>query len=276
MQKLISVVIPTLNEETVIGGCLEQFNDLDGQWEIIVADSGSGDQTVEIARRAGVRVIENAPEGRGVAMNAGAALATGEILLFLHADTFLPPGSYNQIISSLSHPVVSATGFRIQVDRREWRYRMLSWIGTLRFRLQRTFFGDQAMAVRRRDFQHIGGFQERRLMEDVELSRRLRRRGRLALLDGKVTTSARRFEQRGVARTLLVMSFFQIAYRLGVPADRLNRWYADVRGRQDAATPSSKVVGLASLRFVDREEEEIRLSDLAGQPVLLVFLRWLG
>lgn len=210
-------------------------------------------------------------------MNLGATRASGEILLFLHADTLLPNCAYDLITSTLRQPDVVATGFTLGVDRDEWRYRMLSPIGTLRFRVQGTFFGDQSIAVRRRDFEHVGGYHESVLMEDVDLSRRLRSYGRLELLPARVTTSARRFEQGGVFRTLFLMSLFQIAYAAGISAERLHRWYGDVRLNADAATDSLTQVNLDDLVLIDEDGQPTRLVESTQHgPTILVFLRWLG
>lgn len=256
---------------------LEQFERLGGRWQVIVTDSGSSDRTVDIARRSEATVVDNAPAGRGAAMNAGAERATGEILLFLHADTLLPDDAYAEITDALGRPEMVATAFRLRMDRDEWRFKLLSPIATARFRIQRTFFGDQAIALRRVDFERLGGYQEPDLMEDVELSRRLRRGGRLELLPGHVTTSARRFEQGGVFRTLARMSALQFAYALGVSANRLSCWYG--LGRNDPEPPAVRIerIDLNGLVFRTDEGDPIDIRDLADQrPLLLVFLRWLG
>ncbi len=162
-------------------------------------------------------------------MNGGAAIATGDLILFLHADTLLPPDAYTLITHAFRDPRTSATAFHLRFDRDEWRYRFLALASRIRIPVQRTFYGDQAIAVRKRDFERVGGYGEGLLMEDVELSRKLRRLGRLRTLPAHVTTSARRFEHGGVARTLLFMICLQIAYYLRVSGDRLARWYAEVR-----------------------------------------------
>jgi rSAM/selenodomain-associated transferase 2 len=225
----VSVVIPTLNESGVIRDALAQFERLPGEWELIVADSGSDDGTREIvAATRGARLVD-APRGRGVGMNAGAAAAKGDILLFLHADTRLPHAAWTLVTAALRDPRVAATAFHLRFDRDGPRYRFLAGVSQARIPLQRTFFGDQAIATRRADFERVGGYGERLLMEDVDLSRKLRRVGRLRTLPATVTTSARRFERGGVARTLLFMLGLQLAYACRVPADRLHRWYAPVR-----------------------------------------------
>jgi rSAM/selenodomain-associated transferase 2 len=228
-EPLISVIIPTLNEERAIASALARFDTLPGRWELIVGDSGSTDGTRDIAERVpGVRVLE-VPRGRGAAMNAAATASTGDILLFLHADTALPTRAYALIAAALTDPRVSATGFHLRLDNpRRW-YRIVWLASRVRLRVQRTLFGDQAIAVRRADFQSLGGYREQVLMEDHDLSQRLRRTGQLRLLPAEVVTSARRFERHGVLRTLALMTGLQLAYALGVSGDRLARWYRDVR-----------------------------------------------
>ena len=225
---LVSVIIPTLDEAAVVSRTLDQFDRLPGEWQIIVADSGSSDGTQAIARAHGACLV-NGPRGRGAGMNAGAAVATGDILLFLHADTFLPEDAHQQITAALADPAVAATAFHLTMDGPGRRYRLMPYISSIRMRVQRTFFGDQAIAVRRADFERIGGYEEPFLMEDVALSRRLRREGKLRVLGAHVVTSSRRFEHGGMIRTLVLMTCMQAAYSLGVSADRLARIYRHVR-----------------------------------------------
>ncbi len=221
----VSVIIPTLNEATTIGAALQQFETLPGCWDVIVADSGSRDGTRAIAATyPGVRV-KTVEQGRGAGMNGGAASATGDILLFLHADTMLPDDAYALVTNALVDRRVSATAFELRVDRNDWPYRLIPLASRIRIPLQRTFFGDQAIAVRRADFEEIGGYREARLMEDVDLSRRLRTLGRLRLLRKPVVTSARRFERGGVVRTLMFMTGLQVLYACRVPGTWLSRWY---------------------------------------------------
>lgn len=222
------VIIPTLNEAAGIAAALAQFEALPGAWEVIVADSGSDDDTVAIARSCGVTVVDG-PRGRGAGMNAGAAHASSDLLLFLHADTRLPHNAHDLICNALDDPTIAATAFRLTMDAKGWRYRLIPHVSRLRVSVQRTFFGDQAIAVRRADFERIGGYSEPFLMEDVALSRRLRREGTLDVLPADVVTSARRFEHCGMLRTLAFMSCLQVAYSLGVPASRLARVYRHVR-----------------------------------------------
>lgn len=221
----ISVIIPTLNEAEVIRAALGQFETLPGSWELIVADSGSIDGTREIATQySGVRVV-SVLRGRGAGMNGGAAAASAEILLFLHADTLLPSDAHALVTGALADARTSATAFRLRLDRNDWPYWLVPLASRLRIPVQRTFFGDQAIAVRRQDFERVGGYREALLMEDVDLSRRLRKLGRLRLLPEPVVTSARRFERGGVFRTLALMTGLQVLYACRVPAAQLVRWY---------------------------------------------------
>lgn len=224
----IAVIIPTLNEAAIIAGTLSQFDTLPGQWEIIVADSGSQDGTQAIAVTHGARVV-NGPPGRGAGMNAGAAAATSDVLLFLHGDTTLPPDAHELILAALEDLAVAATAFRLTMDGAGWRYSLIPLVSRLRVRVQRTFFGDQAIAVRRADFERVGGYSEPLLMEDVALSRRLRREGKLRMLPADVLTSSRRFERGGMLRSLVFMSCLQVAYSFGVSSSRLARLYRNVR-----------------------------------------------
>jgi rSAM/selenodomain-associated transferase 2 len=275
LDRLISVIIPTLNEAAALGDTLDHLARIPGRWEVIVADSGSADRTLAIARERDAIVVEGAPAGRGAAMNAGAARASGDILLFLHADTCPPDTAYRLISEALASPGVAAAAFRLRMDRDEWRFRMLTPVATLRFRIQRAFFGDQAIAVRKADFERVGGYHEPLLMEDVDLSRRFRKLGRLELLPAHVLTSARRFERHGVARTLALMSVFQAAYMLGVPADQIERWYGHVR-RLEQSDAAPTTIDLDGLTFEDADGRVVQLADLGHGPLLLVFLRWLG
>ncbi|CAN5637221.1 TIGR04283 family arsenosugar biosynthesis glycosyltransferase [soil metagenome] len=193
-----------------------------------MADSGSIDGTLEIARSFAVTIVDG-PPGRGASMNAGATVATGEILLFLHADTHLPKTAHSSISRAFDDPSVAVTAFHLAMDGRGWRYRFIEIVSKIRIRVQRTFFGDQAIAVRRCDFDRIGGYSEPVLMEDVALSHRLCREGKLRTLPAEVVTSARRFEHSGFIRTVIFMSGLQLAYALGVPTRRLARLYRHVR-----------------------------------------------
>jgi rSAM/selenodomain-associated transferase 2 len=227
---LISVIIPVLNEAKQIGPCLDQFADQQGDLEIIVVDGGSLDATVNLAKRLGAKVI-HASGGRGPQMNAGAAVARGEILLFLHADGRLPEDSVRLIEESLADPGVVAGTFRLhhEADRwvGSWRTGLLR-LADLRSRYTRHPYGDQGLFLLKRVFQREGGFPPRPLMEDLALSRKLAKAGRIHTLREEMRTSGRRFEG-GLVRAFLCMNTFPILDRLGVSHARLQRWYRHPR-----------------------------------------------
>lgn len=221
----LSIVVPVLDEasrlETLLTELVERAPDV----EVIVVDGGSRDGSREIAARApGVRVVWS-DRGRARQMNTGAAAATGEALLFLHADTRLPPGAADAVCRALGDPAVVYGRFDVRFDNPGAIFRLIALLMNLRSRLTGICTGDQAIFVARRTFERLGGYPEIALMEDVELTRRLKRVGGLAPLRLRVTTSARRWERDGVARTILFMWTLRVLYFCGVGPDRLNRWY---------------------------------------------------
>jgi rSAM/selenodomain-associated transferase 2 len=158
-------------------------------------------------------------------MNRGAAAATGDVLLFLHADTRLPLGAARAIEEALRDPGVAYGRFDVAFDDSRRVFRMIAGLMNVRSRLTGICTGDQGVFVRRVEFERLGGYPEIPLMEDVELTRRLKRVGRLAPLALRVTTSARRWERNGVARTIVLMWTLRLLYFCGVGPDRLHRWY---------------------------------------------------
>lgn len=228
----ISIIIPVLNEERQIAGTLASLTEvLDGGIEVIVADGGSQDRTVEIAKRfEGMEVIESGLANRGAQMNAGASIAHHDVLLFLHADVKLPSRALTAIRLALSDDRVSGGCFelRFPVDERRSLHLVASGIN-LRTRLFRTATGDQAIFVRRSVFTDLGGFEPLPLMEDIQFFNRLKRFGRVAILPEKVEISPRRWIQRGVWRTVLLMYALRFGYWLGFSPARLKRYFLDVR-----------------------------------------------
>ncbi len=219
----LSVVIPTRNEEGFIGKTLSHLDgEAEGEW--IVVDGGSRDHTVEVAEKAGARVMVT-PPGRGTQMNAGARAARGDVLLFVHADTLMPPGYVALIRAALHDPRVVGGYFRMRFFPSTFFLRYLEKTVDLRTRLFRLPFGDQAYFVRASVFALSGGFAEIPLMEDVEFIGRLRRLGRLAHIPSPVKTSARRFVRLGGMRALFRNRLTYLGYILGVSPERLARWY---------------------------------------------------
>lgn len=219
----ISIIIPALNEAERIAFAVERALALVPE-EVLVVDGGSDDETAVLAERAGGSVIASA-RGRAVQQNRGAEAARGNVLLFLHADTWLEPGALNQIDGVLAQPNVVGGAFRQRIEAEGWLYRMLERGNAARVQLLKSAYGDQGIFVRRGVFEAVGRFAEVPLMEDVLLSRALRRRGRLALLPGPLHVSARRWQRHGIIRQTLRNWTLVTAHRLGVSTGRLARFY---------------------------------------------------
>ena len=228
---LISIIIPTLNEATTICDTAALLSQLRTErprldLEIIVADGGSTDQTVEMARSCGLRVLD-APRGRGPQMNAGVAEAHGDVLLFLHADTRLPDDALGLIAQTLSNQQVGGGNFSLIFGGSSWESRALTRIYPV-LRLGGMCYGDSAIFVRRELFERLGGYRNFPIFEDCDLFCRLRRQTRFVRLPQAARTSARRFEGRFL-RTFALWSVMQCLYWLGVSPHRLNRLYKPLR-----------------------------------------------
>ena len=223
----ISVIIPILNEAKNIMATLQALLPLSPS-ELFIVDGGSSDGTRAICRQFGVEVL-TAPRGRAAQMNYGARRATGDVLLFLHADTRLPPTAFDDIRNALSDPRCVGGRFDIQLDGDHWMLRVIGAMISLRSRLSKVGTGDQGIFVRREVFQRMGGFPEIPLMEDIALCRALKRLGAVACLRSKVITSARRWESDGVWRTIIRMWALRLLYLAGVSPVRLKKFYADTR-----------------------------------------------
>ncbi len=224
----LEIVIPALNESDHLEILLTNLLERQGDVRITVVDGSSSDATWEIAGRFPVRRLRT-PRGRAAQMNAGARGATGDVLLFLHADTLLPPEAFRLVTDTLSDPEVVGGSFRLAFDRSD------PWLAAYAFfsRINHPLFtyGDQALFVRREVFARLGGFREIPIMEDVEIQRRLRRQGRFVKLRQAVVTSARRFVQIGPVRQQLLNVALVALYHLGVAPSRLKQLYADARPR---------------------------------------------
>jgi rSAM/selenodomain-associated transferase 2 len=223
----VSVIVPTLNEERTIGATLEALNSLSPH-EVIIGDGGSTDRTREICQIFGVNVV-SAPCGRGRQMNEGARRATGDVLLFLHADTQLPPTAFDDIRLALSDPRCVGGRFDVKLDGDRWMLGVVGRMISLRSRLTKVATGDQAIFIRRDIFDRIGGYPDLPLMEDIALCRTLKCFGQIACLRSCVTTSARRWEMEGVWHTILKMWALKVLYLLGISPARLKRYYGDAR-----------------------------------------------
>jgi len=223
----ISVILPVLNEEKTIGPTLAAVMALHPH-EIVVVDGGSTDRTRRISVEAGAKVLMTGP-GRARQMNRGALDASGDILLFLHADTRLPASALRDIAAALNDARYVGGRFDVELDSDRWLLNLVSFMISLRSRLSKIGTGDQAIFVRRETFAELGGFPEMPLMEDIAFCRMLRRAGKVACLRSKVVTSARRWEADGVWRTIFKMWTLKLLYLAGVSPARLKRFYADTR-----------------------------------------------
>jgi rSAM/selenodomain-associated transferase 2 len=236
----VSVVIPALDEARALPPLIAglEAQPEDPRFEVILADGGSRDRTLEIfseltrgwpagGRRATAIVAPGA--GRGAQMNAGARAAAGETLLFLHADTHLPDGAIRAVVEATRDPGVGGGGFRLRYREPGALLRAIAAYATLRSLLRKVHYGDQAIFVRRPLFEAIGGFRETALFEDLELALALRRLGGVRTVPMAAATSARRFVKGGVVRTALRFAWLKARYALGADPGRLRDEYPDVR-----------------------------------------------
>lgn len=230
----IAVIIPVLNEQDALPSLLNALLPLEFK-EIILVDGASQDRTVEVAKtlletspHLHCRIIAG-PKGRARQMNVGAAQATADILLFLHADTRLPHNANNAIEEALSNSHGVGGRFDVRFPCDEGYAWMVSRMMNHRSRLSGICTGDQGMFVRRAVFESMGGFADMPLMEDIEFSRRLKRKGIVVALKETVTTSFRRWEQHGPLRTILRMWILRFLYWMGWSPHRLHQYYHHVR-----------------------------------------------
>jgi rSAM/selenodomain-associated transferase 2 len=221
----VSVIVPTLNEVAVLQGTVVSAL---GAYEVVVADGGSDDGTPELALRSGCRLVA-APRGRGLQQNAGAHVARGDILLFLHADTRLPVGFAEAVARSIRVHDGIWGRFDLRFDAGGPFVRLIAHLISWRSWATGGATGDQAIFVRREVFESLGGFREPLLFEDVELCCRLKRLGRPVIPPEPVITSSRRWREDGAIRTTIMMWGLKLAYLAGVSSDRLARVYRDVR-----------------------------------------------
>jgi rSAM/selenodomain-associated transferase 2 len=226
---LVTVVLPVLDEARELPAALDRLAALPGRLEVIVADGGSRDGTAAAARahRLAPAVVV-APEGRAAQLNAAAAVARGEALVFLHADTALPDGAYAELCAALRRPDVEGGNFALRFGGAGRFARIL----TAWYALQRrtgVYYGDSVLWARPAAFAALGGFRPLAIMDDYDFARRLERRGRTACLPGPAVTSARRWEQAGLRRTVAAWVAIRWLYLAGVAPERLARLYRPVR-----------------------------------------------
>jgi rSAM/selenodomain-associated transferase 2 len=227
---MISIIVPALNEADGITAALGALTPLRARGhEVIVVDGDSSDGTAALARAAADRVVP-APRGRANQMNAGAALARGEVLLFLHADTRLPEGADARILQGLAASGRSWGRFDVRIEGENRLLPVIAFLMNLRSRATGIATGDQAIFVRRDAFERAGRFPSLELMEDIALSRSLKRVSRPLCLADKAVTSGRRWERHGVLRTVLLMGWLRLAFFFGAAPAKLARLYDGERG----------------------------------------------
>lgn len=224
---LVSVVIPTLNEEKYLADCLKSVAHPRG--EVIVVDAGSVDRTVAIAESFGAKVIRMDVANRAKQMNAGAVAAQGGLLLFFHADSRLPAEGVESILQTMIDPKVVGGAFSLGFFPQETFYSALAIGANLFCRITRMIFGDRGMFLRADHFQELGRFPELAIMEDAALATEMRRSGKIVILPGVVMTSARKYANETKLQAVYRTMWAYAAYRLGVPAEKIKAGYYDLK-----------------------------------------------
>lgn len=220
----LSVIIPVLNEGAIAGDYLGQFP-YGEEIEVLIVDGGSQDQTVAVCQQFPVQVLTSLIAGRAQQMNFGAQRARGDILLFLHLDSRLPPDFLRIIDQTLQVPKVIAGAFQLAIALPGGRYRWLEKMILWRSQVWQLPYGDQGLFMGKKPFQQLGGFADLPLMEDYELVQRLKALGSVAIAPARVTTSGRRWQKLGLVRTTLINQAIVVGYHLGIDPKTLARWY---------------------------------------------------
>jgi rSAM/selenodomain-associated transferase 2 len=232
LTKRFSIILPVLNERDLINPLLDHLESLEGSdnCEFIVVDGSPDGGTIKAVTRRGVQCIKS-PRGRASQMNAGASRATGDILIFLHADTRLPRQALERINEAMTRQALIGGAFDLRIDTERPMLKIIAWIASLRSRLTRIPYGDQAIFILRDYFNQRGGYPEIPLMEDVALMRSIKGAGgRIGFIPEPVITSARRWEREGILYTTLRNWILLIAYTLGAQPDKLAKYYKEARG----------------------------------------------
>ncbi|RAK08630.1 rSAM/selenodomain-associated transferase 2 [Halanaerobium saccharolyticum] len=230
MEVQLSVVIPTLNEEKNIADLIDYLKNEKVKTEIIISDADSSDQTREIAASRGAKVVNSRQGNRGLQLNKGAEIASAPLILFLHADSTLENSALNSLVKKMKRKPDKIGGcFSLKIESEHPLLKFISWSSNLRARYLNLIFGDQGMFIKKEIFKKLGGFPEIELMEDWEFSRKMAEAGELLFLDKKIYTSARRWEEYGVLKTILLMHKIKFLHMLGYSPQKLKKIYHDAR-----------------------------------------------
>ncbi|NWF39559.1 glycosyltransferase [Mariprofundus sp. NF] len=221
------MIIPIFNEYRVLPDMIKRMQQL-GADELIIVDGGSSDGSLEMLQQSGLRWISS-EAGRARQMNAGAAQCESDILLFIHADTVITSTHISAVKGAMKAPEYVGGRFDVRLSGSHPAFALIGWMMNLRSRLSRISTGDQCQFVRRTLFEKIGGFADLPLMEDIALSKALKREGKIACLRQKVITSSRRWQHSGIFRTVLLMWKIRLLFWLGRPADQLALIYRQSR-----------------------------------------------
>ncbi len=223
----VSIIVPTYNEAQGLNETLTQIQQLCPH-ELIVSDGGSDDQTLEIAEKFTDHVVKGFA-GRALQMNAGARIATGDIFLFLHADSRIEPVSYQKMLHSLRSSEKIGGAFSLCIDSNKWSLRLITRLANMRSKYLRMAYGDQAFFVKNSTFQQMNGFAELPICEDIDFFKRLRKLGPIILLNEKAFTSPRRWMKEGIWFTTLRNILIATLFELGFPPRILTKWYQAIR-----------------------------------------------
>ena len=219
----VAIIVPVLNEAPGIESSLQRLRRTFPDCEIVVVDGGSTDETASLASPY-ARVLQSEP-GRALQMNLGASVTSAPVLWFIHADTVIDPAALEQIQLALANPLVAGGGLSLRFDRKSFGLNYLAWSSNKRAKYLHWIFGDQAIFVRRSVFDALGGYPVLPIHEDLELSRRLHRSGRLVLLEATSTASARRFVEHGTWSMIAFMQYLKALYFLGVEPEKIRLRY---------------------------------------------------